>query len=270
MRSIKARLAAGETCVGSWLSLGSLETVEMMARAGFDWLAIDMEHTGLSAGDLVDLIRVVDMAGVAPLVRVGENHPLLIKRALDSGAQGVIVPMVGSVEEAEAAVASASYPPRGVRGVGLYRAQDYGLDFPGYRDWINENTLVAIQIEHKDAIDQLPAMLDVPGVDAFFIGPYDLSGSFGRPGEFDNPEVADALGRIRKIVESGVKPASGTHVVDPSPDKLKAAISEGHRFVAFSSDLLIFSHAVKTHAEGMGLARTFTPPWRRSDAGSDQ
>jgi len=262
MKSIKARLAAGETCVGSWLSLGSLETAEMMARAGFDWLAIDMEHTGLSAGDLVDLIRLVDMAGVAPLVRVGENHPLLIKRALDAGAQGVIVPMVGSVEEAEAAVRSASYPPRGVRGVGLYRAQDYGLDFPGYRDWINDNTLVAIQIEHKDAIDPLPAMLEVDGVDAFFIGPYDLSGSFGRPGEFDNPDVADALERINQIVKSGVRPASGTHVVDPDPAKLKAAIAEGHRFVAFSSDLLIFSHALKAHGEGLEFTRNFNPPWR--------
>lgn len=241
----------------------------MMARAGFDWLAIDMEHTGLSAGDLVDLIRVVDMAGVAPLVRVGENHPLLIKRALDAGAQGVIVPMVGSRAEAEAAVSCASYPPRGVRGVGLYRAQEYGLDFPGYRDWINDNTLVAVQIEHKDAIDELPDLLDVDGVDAFFIGPYDLSGSFGRPGEFDNSDVAGALQRISDIVKSGVRPASGTHVVDPDPAKLKAAIAEGHRFVAFSSDLLIFSHAVKAHADGMGLSRTFIPPWRSSSADGD-
>jgi 2-dehydro-3-deoxyglucarate aldolase len=262
MQSIKARLAAGDTCIGSWLSLGSLETAEMMARAGFDWLAIDMEHTGIGARELVDLIRVVDMAGVAPLVRVGENHPLLIKRALDAGAQGIIVPMVGSRAEAERAVQYASYPPRGVRGVGLYRAQDYGLGFAQYRDWINENTLVAIQIEHRDAIDELPDMLAVEGVDAFFIGPYDLSGSFGKPGDFENPEVADALARIRAVVKTGVKPASGTHVVDPDTDKLKAALAEGHRFVAFSSDLLVLSHALAGHSASLGLERRFNALWR--------
>lgn len=255
MESIKKRLSDGQVCVGSWLSLGSMETAEMMVRAGFDWLAIDMEHTGLSANDLVNLIRIVSLGGVAPLVRVGSNDPLLIKRALDAGAEGVIVPMVSSRLEAEKAVRSASYPPRGDRGVGLFRAQDYGLDFPSYRDWINENVLVAVQIEHKDAIEELDEILEVQGVDAFFIGPYDLSGSFGKPGDFSNPEIIAALDEVKRIASSGVRPAAGTHVVDPEPSKVRDAVAEGYRFIAFSSDLLIFSNGLSEHSHDLALER---------------
>jgi 2-dehydro-3-deoxyglucarate aldolase len=228
----------------------------MMARAGFDWLAVDMEHAGISGGELLNLIRVVELAGTAPLVRVGANDPFLIKRALDAGAHGVIVPNVGTPEEAEAAVKASRYPPRGERGVGLHRAQDYGLGFPDYKNWADEHTLVAIQIEHKDAVPRLKEMLEVDGVDAFFIGPYDLSGSHGRPGEFDHPDVKPSLDGIKAVVAQGVEPASGLHVVAPDPAKLKEAIEDGYRFVAFASDLLILAHALEDHGKALGLQET--------------
>ena len=253
MPSIKDLLRADKVALGSWLSLASLETAEMMARAGFDWLAIDMEHTGLSAADLLNLIRVIDQAGVTPLVRVGANDPLLIKRALDAGAHGVIVPNVGSVAEAEAAVDAARYPPRGKRGVGLFRAQDYGLGFKDYKPWADENTLVVVQIEHKDAVPQLKDILAVDGVDAFFIGPYDLSGSHGRPGEFDHPDVAKSLEAIQAVMAQKPDPAPGLHVVEPEHDRLQKAIADGYRFVAFASDMLIFAHSLNGHAGALDL-----------------
>jgi 2-keto-3-deoxy-L-rhamnonate aldolase RhmA len=253
--TIKKKLQAGEVCIGSWLSLGSLETAEMMTRLGFDWIAIDMEHTGLGSSDLLNLIRVISMSGTAALVRVGANDPFMIKRALEAGAQGIIVPMVSTPEQAEAAVSAASYPPRGTRGVGLFRAQDYGLGFAEYKPWADENIFVAVQIEHRDALPRLREILAVDGVDAFFIGPYDFSGSYGRPGDFDHPEVAAGLSEIQAVVKEGVRPASGIHVVEPEHARLQKAIADGHRFIAFGSDMLIFAHALKAHADTLNLKR---------------
>lgn len=253
MTLIKKKLQDGGVCIGSWLSLGSLETAEMMTRLGFDWIAIDMEHTALGSSDLVNLIRVISMSGAAALVRVGANDPFLIKRALDAGAQGIIVPMVTTPEEAEAAVSAASYPPRGTRGVGLFRAQDYGLGFADYKPWADENIFVAVQIEHRDAVPRLREILEVDGVDAFFIGPYDFSGSYGRPGEFDHPDVAEGLRQIQEVVSAGVAPASGIHVVEPEHYRLQKAVEDGHRFIAFSSDMLMFAHGIKAHSDALGL-----------------
>ena len=129
MKSLKERLRKKEVTVGSWITLGHPSVAEIMAHSGFDWLTVDMEHSAITLHQAQQLIQVIELSGVVPLVRVGENDPNLIKRVMDAGAHGVIVPMVNSKEEAEKAVRSVKYPPKGSRGVGLARAQKYGADF---------------------------------------------------------------------------------------------------------------------------------------------
>jgi 2-dehydro-3-deoxyglucarate aldolase len=224
--------------------LASEETCEIMSRAGFDWLGIDMEHTAIGVGEMARLIRIIDLAGIGAVVRVGANDPLPIKRALDAGAQGIIAPMVNSAAEAEAAVAAAHYPPRGTRGVGLHRAQGYGADFAKYKGWMDdEGPLVVAQIEHKDGVDNLDAIMAVPGLDAFFIGPYDLSASYGTLGDFSSVEVRAAMAKVDAAVADGPI-AGGIHVVEPDGAALAARIKAGHRFIAYGVDMIFLSSAI--------------------------
>jgi 2-keto-3-deoxy-L-rhamnonate aldolase RhmA len=177
------------------------------------------------------------LSGIAPLVRVGENSPNLIKRVMDSGSHGVIVPMVNSKEEAIRAVQAVKYPPTGIRGVGLARAQGYGTTFETYREWVAKESLVIVQIEHIKAVENLKEILSVDGVDAFMVGPYDLSGSLGVPGEFENKLVVEALEEIRRV-SSRCSPAAGYHVVPPKTELVAQRIAENYTFIAYSVDFL--------------------------------
>ncbi|MEP0338244.1 MAG: aldolase/citrate lyase family protein [Alphaproteobacteria bacterium] len=242
--TLKRKLSKRRPVIGSWISLASEETCEIMIRAGFDWLGIDMEHTAIGVGEMARLIRIIDLAGIAPVVRVGANDPLLIKRALDAGAQGIIAPMVNSAADAEAAVAAAHYPPKGTRGVGLHRAQGYGPDFAAYKKWMDdEGPLVVAQIEHKDGVDNLDAIMAVPGLDAFFIGPYDLSASYGTPGDFTSADVAAAMRKVDAAVNDGPI-AGGIHVVEPDAMALAARLAGGHCFIAYGVDMIFLTGAV--------------------------
>jgi len=170
--SLKSKLKKNKVVIGSWISLPSTAVAEIMAKANLDWVAIDLEHSPITLSQVEDLIRIIDLAGNTPLVRVGENNPLIIKRVMDAGAHGVIVPMVSSKEEALRAVASVRYPPEGKRGVGLARAQCYGLEFDEYKLWQSKESMVIVQIEHIDAIGNLEDILSVDGVDGSMIGPF--------------------------------------------------------------------------------------------------
>lgn len=249
---LKKSLKDRSLTIGSWLSLAAPDGAEIMARAGFDWLVVDMEHTATSMSDMARLIQIVDLAGVAPLVRVGANDPLLIKRALDCGAGGVIVPNVTTVEEARAAVKAAYYPPLGTRGVGLFRAQNYGLGFEAYKQHAAQNTIVIVQIEHHTAVDHLFDILTVEGVDGFILGPYDLSGSLRKPGQFDDPEVKAIFQRIVARLDGLPKPG-GLHVVEPDQEKLDAAVDAGYRIIAYGVDELFLARSAS--AAGAHAAR---------------
>ncbi len=254
MKSFKERLVAKELLVGSWIQFGYPQTTEIVAKAGFSFVVIDMEHTSIAANELLSSIQISSLAGVTVLVRVGANDPLLIKRAMDAGAHGIIVPMIETREQAERARDAIYYPPKGMRGVGLARAQGFGLDFDSYRDRMATETILIAQIEHRRAIDELEAILDVDGVDGFLVGPYDMSGSFGKPGQFNDPEVAAALSRVAEVVKSHRKP-SGFHVVQPDPALLEQRIGEGYRFIAYGTDMVFFSEAVRRSvlaAPGLG------------------
>ena len=254
--SFKDRILKKELIVGSWIQLGYPQTTEIIARAGFGFVVVDMEHTSISSSELLSTIQISSLAGIPVLVRVGTNDPLLIKRAMDAGADGIIVPMVETRDQAERARDAIYYPPKGLRGVGLARAQDFGLGFDAYRDRMAKETILIVQIEHRRAVDQLEAILDVDGVDGFLVGPYDMSGSFGKPGNFSDPEVAAALTRVADVVKAHPKP-SGIHVVMPDPKQLAQRIKEGYRFIAYSTDMVFFAEAVRRSvAEAPGLGVT--------------
>ena len=177
---LKSKLAQSEITIGSWITLGHPSIAEIMAAAGFDWLVLDMEHSVLELSEIQMLIQVLDMQKCPAIVRLTSNHPDQIKRVMDAGANGIMVPMIKSAADAESAVQSVYYPPRGKRGVGLARAQGYGAEFQQYRDWLEKNAVIVAMIEHIDAVNAIDSILSVDGIDAYIIGPYDLSGQINR------------------------------------------------------------------------------------------
>lgn len=237
MTDLKDRLAKNELTIGSWITFGDPGIAEIMARSGFDWLTLDMEHGSLSLDQAQQIIRTIDLCGVTPLVRVMENHPESIKRFMDMGAYGVIVPFVNSKEDAEKAVSAVKYSPQGTRGIGLARAQRYCLDLESYMKWNQEKSMVIVQIEHIRAVENLESIMGVDGVDGMMIGPYDLSGSLGYPGQFDHPAFQEALEKIyEKSAINGY--LLGQHIVKPDPQRVLDAVKKGVRFLAFGVDFL--------------------------------
>jgi 2-keto-3-deoxy-L-rhamnonate aldolase RhmA len=244
MRSLKSKLVEGQVTVGSWLTLAHPAIAEIMSRAGFDWLTIDLEHSVITIREAEEIIRVVELLGVIPLARLSANDPVQIKRVMDAGAHGVIVPMVNSTADAEAAVEAVHYPPMGKRGVGLARAQGYGSSFERYREWVNQESVVVVQVEHIEAVGNLEAILSVEGVDGFIVGPYDLSGSLGVPGQFDHPSMKKAMERIRTVGLSSGK-AFGIHLIEPNVQELRQRLAEGYNFVAYSLDIRMLDRACR-------------------------
>jgi len=235
---LKKKLKNNDITVGSWITIGDSTVAEIFANAGYDWLVIDLEHSTISIEQAGNLIRTISLSGVSPLVRLTNNDENQIKRVLDAGAHGIVVPMVKNIEDAKSAVAATRYPPLGQRGVGLARAQGYGASFQEYLSWqsdINDGPVVVVQIEHIDAVENLKDILNVQGVDAFIIGPYDLSCSMGIPGEFNNPKFKQKIDAIIDIGRKAKIP-SGIHIVEPNKVELRKAIDIVHRFIAYSVD----------------------------------
>ena len=243
-KDLKKRLAKKELTIGSWIQIGSPVVAEIMAKAGFDWLVVDMEHSAISIGDAQLLIQIIDLAGCVPLVRLSNNDPTLIKRVMDVGSHGIIVPNVNSAEEAAAAVKAIRYPPDGTRGVGLWRAQGYGFDFDKYKEWQATESVVIVQIEHIEGVNNLEAILRTKGVDGFIIGPYDLSASLGIPGEFEHPDFKKALGTVHRVSKQ-TNALMGIHVVKPDVSEGKERISEGYRFIAYGIDTLFLGQSCR-------------------------
>ena len=224
--------------LGSWITLAHPAIAEIMASAGFDWLAVDLEHSVITIREAEEIIRIIDLKGLAPFVRLSSNNSEQIKRVMDAGAHGVIVPMVNSEREAQAAVNAVKYPPIGQRSFGLARAQKYGRGFDEYLQWQEENSVVVVQIEHIDAVNNLENILSVPGVDGYFVGPYDLTGSLGVPGEFEHPKYTQAMEHIQQVGRSIGKPG-GLHIIEPIESDLVQSIHDGYTFIAYSLDIRI-------------------------------
>ncbi len=239
-----------EVALGSWITLAHPAVAEIMANAGFDWLAIDLEHSVITIREAEELIRVIELSNVVPLVRLTSNNSDLIKRVMDAGAHGIIVPMVNSALDAEMAVQSIKYPPAGRRGVGLARAQRYGADFEAYKKWQVNGSIVIVQIEHIDAVNNFRDILSVPGVDGFIVGPYDLTSSMGIPGEFSNSKYLEVMERIGKIAKD-MNVAGGVHIIEPDPKQLKQRVSEGYKFIAYSLDIRMLDYSCRSALESI-------------------
>lgn len=244
MKHLKEMLRKKEVTVGSWLQLGQPAIAEIMMDAGFDWLVVDLEHSPITQREAEELIRIIDLKGGVPLVRVSSNDPTQIKRVMDAGAQGIIVPMVCTTEDAELAVRAVRYPPAGTRSFGLARAQHYGPGFEEYAAQNNDNAVVIVQIEHTDAIRNAEQILNVDGVDGSLIGPYDLSGSVGKPGQFDDPVVRQEVERYEMVSSHMGKPM-GYHVTHPDYRLVNDKIKLGYSFIAFGTDFLFLGHSTR-------------------------
>ncbi len=232
---LKKKLQNNKLTIGSWIMINSPVSVEVMALAGFEWLVIDTEHTSIDLESTENLIRAIQANNMSALVRVSKNEEVAIKKALDMGADGIIVPMVCTKKDALEVIEYAKYPPEGKRGIGLYRASKYGKNFEGYKKFVRDNLVIIVQIEHIEAVDNLDDILKVKGIDGTLIGPYDLSGSIGVPGKFDNIKVKQAIKKILNICKKNKIP-SGFHVVDTEPKKMKAKIDQGCTFLAYGID----------------------------------
>ena len=241
---LRAKIDSKALTLGSWISLGHPAIAEIMAKAGFDWLVVDLEHSVISIDMAGDLIRTIDLCGVAPLVRLTSNDSDQIKRMMDAGAHGIVVPMVNTPADAARAVAATRYAPKGTRGVGLARAQGYGVGFQDYLKWQDDGPVVIVMIEHKDAIAELDEILKVPGVDGFIIGPYDLSCSLGIPGQFEHTQVISAMTQVRETGKRLGCPA-GLHIVEPDLQRLEQTIREGYTFIAYSVDMRMLDVSVR-------------------------
>lgn len=245
---LKQKFKNKELTIGSWLSFDYKPICEMMINAGFDWLTIDMEHTAIDYIEARNLIQFIDAAGCIPLVRVGNNDSLTIKKVLDIGAYGVIVPMINTKQDAEKIVESVYYPPIGKRGVGLYRAHNYGLEFEHYKQWLRDECVIIVQIEHILGVKNLEQILSIEGIDGFIIGPYDLSGSLNQPGNFNHPQVIDALNVIKDILAETEK-VGGYHVVFADHEQLQMRIEEGYTFIAYGVDMVFIAEKLKTESK---------------------
>ena len=251
MRSeeIRARLKRGEATVGAWLQLPSPDVAEIIGRSGYAWAAADMEHGAITRADLPGLFRALELGGTAPFARLLFADRERIKEALDSGARGLIFPMIESRAQLDEAIAQALYPGGsgpfiGRRGVGFARANGYGLRLAEHlaENGPGRNIVLVAQIEHIKALNEIEAIFSHPRLDAYMVGPYDLSASLGRPGNFDDPEFQAILKRLAETAQiCGL--ARGIHQVEPDPAALKSKVAEGYSFLAYGTDALFLARA---------------------------
>lgn len=213
-----------------------------MASMGMDWLLLDDEHGPMSSDGIENHLRAIKNSGVVPLIRVAGNDPVLIKKALDRGAMGVICPLVNTADEARLAVEACMYPPEGIRGAAGTRINRFGADLVEYyRQW-NREVVVIVQIETREALANVEAIAAVPGVDVLFIGPYDLSASLNMFTEFDRPEFQQAVDRIIGAAR-GAGIASG--YMAGSPDEVLRCVDRGIQFVAAGTDARLLALAAE-------------------------
>lgn len=231
---VKRALLQGRPTAGAWLHLCSGISAEIMSRAGFDWLLIDMEHGHGDFQTLLGQLQAIEGSETIPIVRVQWNDPAVIKRVLDLGAYGVMVPWIGGRTDAEAAVRACKYPPAGIRGIaGSHRAGGYGRHAAEYWTRANEEILVVIQVETRAAVEEIDAIVATPGVDVAFVGPADLSTALGHMGDPGHPDVQQAIARVEAAARrAGVALGNITRTWDQA----RELYGRGYRFLTLCSD----------------------------------
>lgn len=238
---LKQRMMDGETVVGAWLTTSSDEVAEIMASLGFDWLAVDMEHGSAGVKEAVAAFRAAERYGVAPLARLTSADPFLARRLLDGGAVGLIVPVVEDAAAFSDFLRHCLYPPKGRRGVGLSRCNEWGKHFQDYLTGFAP--VVVPQIETVAGVANADAIAALPEVDALFLGPYDLSASLGAPGDFTSPAFKAGIDTVKQACSRHGK-ALGIHQVATDAAELDARLAEGCRFVAYGTDAIAIRTAL--------------------------
>ena len=251
--SVKAALKAGLPQVGTWLSLGNVFAARLMARVGFPWLTVDLEHSPIGWDNAGQLFGAVADAGCICLARVPRGDHDYIKRVLDAGAHGIIVPMVNTVAEAKIAIAAAKYPPTGNRSVGGgMHAMNFNTSAGDYFKHANDEVLVILQTESPEGVRNAEEIYSLPGVDAIFVGPNDLQFQMRTPdGKDPSPEEFEAM--LQRILAIGKKCGTpvGLHVT--SVEAAQKRIAEGWQFIAVGSELRFMVTEAQSTVEGLGL-----------------
>ncbi len=239
INQLRKHLGSGGETVGSWMQIPHPSIAEIMGNAGYDWVAVDLEHGAIGHHQLPDLFRALELGGTLPLARLAQGEAKDCKQALDAGAGGVIVPMVESADHLTAVRDVCRWPPAGTRGVGFSRANLFGARFETYRQEAQSPLLIA-QIEHIKAVEALPDILRVDGLDGILVGPYDLSASMGITGEFHHPAFLQVMASVLKCCQA-TKVAAGVHIVNPDQTELESKLHEGYRLIAFGIDAVFLA-----------------------------
>lgn len=256
LKGFKEQIASGELSLGSWVMSRDPILAEILATSGFDWLAIDMEHSPTTLSEAADLIRVISSNRCPALVRLPCDDVVLTKQVLDAGASGVIVPDIRTRAQAERMVRATRYPLKGnggTRGVGLARSAAFGRKFDSYFNAWNDAAVVIVQIEHIDAVAQAEAIAATPGVDAVFIGPYDLSASMGIAGQLTHPDLMANVDRVIAAAKKAGKRA-GFHFVPVDGQGALDLAKRGASLIAFSSDVFMVRHCADEFMKLAGRA----------------
>ncbi|MDC0261836.1 aldolase/citrate lyase family protein [Planctomycetaceae bacterium] len=234
---VKAALKAGEPQVGTWLSFGDIFATRLMARVGFPWLTVDLEHSPIDWSQAATLFAVISDAGCVPLARVPRGDHDLIKRVLDAGAHGIIVPMVNTVEEAKVAIAAAKFPPEGNRSIGgAMHALNFDANAGDYYQHANDEILVILQTESPEGVRNAEEIYSLPGVDAIFVGPNDLNWQMKEAdGTPPTPEEFEA--ELQKILAAGKKTGTPVGIHLQTIEQVNQRIEEGWQFLALQSEL---------------------------------
>ena len=226
------------TPLGTWLMAAAPATAEALGYGGFDFLVVDMEHVPVEFTDLAHILRAIGCTPADAVVRLAWNDQVLVKRALDAGARTVMLPFVQNAEEAKAAASFTRYPPHGIRGVAaVHRGSRFGT-IPNYLKSANDDICTIVQLETPEAIERLPEIAAVEGIDALFVGPGDLSAAMGHIGDIAHPEVQALIEKAAKDAHAAGKPVG---IVGPNPDMVKRFIGYGYDYAAIASDIALMT-----------------------------
>lgn len=235
---LKRRLRNRERVFGCWSSLGHPSITEIFARSGADFTTVDMEHTSITHPEAQRMIAAAQAQGVVGLARASSHNAEQIRRLLDSGADGILAPNVSKEEEVRKIAEWILYPTAGKRGFGVARAQGYGLEFSRYTSEWNRRAILILQIESVEGVEACERLLAHPAVDGVMVGPYDISGSLGIPGQLEHPLVQKACAKVIAACRKWGK-ACGTQIVEPTPARVNRAFKRGFTFVILASDIFI-------------------------------
>ena len=242
IENIVSTHGGGDIKIGSWLQTGSITAAEIMAKAGHNWLALDCEHTSADIALVENMSRALRSYDLSFLVRVSEVNTIEIRKCLDVGAHGVIVPLVCNAKQASKAVQASKYQPLGNRGHCFGRMNEWGADFKSYSENGNSRTIVIIMIESKEGVENIEEILKVPGIDGIFVGPYDLSGSYGIPGDIDNQIMCEALDVIYNACKCANVPF-GQHFINKSTEAVIEAVRAGNDIICVDADSIFLSRS---------------------------